>query len=165
MGVLYDYFIAPSDRDAASTLGRSGGPGVAPAARRSLFGRTKGEAMPAYVTVSDTGIDPVVQAGTLEELLTGRSYDELKSDPKWGTSVAVSDGGGNLVLNVTDALISALADSDDDRLAAVAVPWSQTEEFWGQGDPEVLGSILKDLAHLARRAKDEGHSVYCWASV
>lgn len=44
MGVLFDYFAAPTDADAAATIERTGGP--------------------AYATVADTGIDPVVQGGS-----------------------------------------------------------------------------------------------------
>jgi len=121
--------------------------------------------MPAYLTVGDAAFDPVVQAGTLEELLTGRPYDELESDPKWGGILADRDGGEGLVVTVTDTLVAALADADDEQLSALAGAWSQTEEFWGQADPEVLKSLLGDLAGLARQARAKGQSVYCWVCV
>jgi hypothetical protein len=90
VGVLYDYFVAPSDNDAAAVIDRIGGPGQPVSAsagpvRRGPFGRRhKGTDVvterPAYPTVADTGIDPVVQGGTLEELLTGRPYAEIEQD-------------------------------------------------------------------------------------
>jgi hypothetical protein len=33
--------------------------------------------------------------------------------------------------SLTDGLIDALAQSSDEQLWAAALPWSQTEEFWG----------------------------------
>jgi hypothetical protein len=174
MGVLYDYFVAPSDAEAAATIDRPGGPGQpfqAPeTSRRRLFGRranataTTSESTP-YATVADTGIDPVVQAGTLEELLTGRPYEQIEQDSRSGQALAVRDGGECLVLTLTDGLIDALAQSNPEQLAAAAVPWSQTEEFWGAGDPDELTQLLHQLSDLARQARSRGESVYCWVSV
>jgi hypothetical protein len=58
VGVLFDYFAASSDEVAAGIIDLPGGP--ATGAGRS------------FDTVSGNGIDPVVQMGTLEALLTGR---------------------------------------------------------------------------------------------
>jgi hypothetical protein len=115
--------------------------------------------------VADTGIDPVVQGGTLEELLTGRPHEDIEHDPRWGQSLAVRDGGQRLVLTLTDGLVDALAAADGERLAAVAVPWSQTEEFFGSGDPEELTGLLQDLARLAQTARSDGTTLYCWVCV
>ncbi|MFC5727951.1 MULTISPECIES: hypothetical protein [Nocardioides] len=175
MGVLFDYFAAPDDADAAATIDRIGGPAkpgtAAPLpARRGLFRRSPKEVETVregadYATVADTGIDPVVQGGTLEELLTGRPYEEIEQDPRWGHSLATRDGGERQVLTLTDGLVDALAQADADRLAAVAVPWSQTEEFWGVGDPEELTSVLRALSRLAREARSRNETVYCWVCV
>ena len=101
MGVLLDYFAAPSDEAAASTIDRLGGPGsreveaLPEAPKRGLFGRKRSAADPVvrsdeslevYDTLSVKGIDPLVQLGTLEEVLTGRSYDEIVEDPRSGDS-------------------------------------------------------------------------------
>ncbi|MCW2856162.1 MAG: uncharacterized protein JWR52_1777 [Marmoricola sp.] len=174
MGVLYDWFVAPDDDTAAATIDRAGGPGqpapLPSKAGRGLFNRRTTEAPSAssgltYPTVHDTGIDPVVQGGTLEELLTGRAHEEIEQDPRWGQSVAVRDGGERLVFTVTDALIQALAQANPEQLAAAAIPWAQTEEFWGTGDAQQLTGLLVDLSGLAREARSRGESVYCWVSV
>jgi hypothetical protein len=64
-----------------------------------------------------------------------------------------------------DGLVDALALADAERLATVAGPWSQTEEFFGAGDPEELTNLLQDLSRLAREARSRGETVYCWVSV
>ncbi|AXB42569.1 hypothetical protein [Amycolatopsis albispora] len=150
MGVLFDYFAAPSDEAAAATIDRDGGPG-SPA--------------PVFDTLPVKGVDPVVQLGTLEAQLTGRAYADIVADPRSGRDLASRGGGERLVLTVTDSLAAALAAAPDERLAEVAVPWSETEEFWGQGDPVALADFLRDFAALARRADQAGHRLYCWLSV
>lgn len=107
----------------------------------------------------------MVQGGTLEELLTGRAYEQIEADPRSGQSLAVRDGGERLVLTLTDGLVDALAQASDERLAEVAVPWSQTEEFWGAGDPSVLTPVLVALSNLCRDARSRDDQVYCWVSV
>jgi len=102
--------------------------------------------------------------GTLEALLTGRSYDEV-AEARPEQPVAMRDGGERLVVRVSDDLTAALAGASQDALVHVAKPWSQTEEFWGQGDPAVLASFLGDLAGLARRARQSGENLYCWLAV
>lgn len=69
------------------------------------------------------------------------------------------------MLTITDSLAAALANASDERLAEVAVPWSQTEEFWGQADPEELAEFLRDFASLARGAEEAGQRLYCWLCV
>ena len=181
MGVLFDYFAAASDEEAAAVIDLAGGPAsttaampAGPGPKRGLFRRrghtTEPEASAASVVtpldgVAGRGIDPVVQLGTLEELLTGRPYDEVVADPRSGLDLAVRDGGERLVLTVTDSLMAALANTKDDALERVAEPWSGTEEFWGAADPAELTVFLKDLARLATRAQDAGQRIYCWVCV
>ncbi|GLY49209.1 hypothetical protein [Lentzea sp. NBRC 102530] len=142
MGVLYDYFTAPSDDEAATVV--LGGP-----VRR-------------FPTVETKSLDPAVVMGQLEELLTGRPYDDICDDPGWGDDVAMEHGGDVLVLTVTDGLRDGLADAGD--LDGVAVRWAGIEELEGF-DPMVLAEILKDLKTLAVQAKESGQRLYCWASL
>ena len=180
MGVLDDYFAAPSDDEAAATIGRVGGPGsrfvtVADEAGKTRgFLRRKRQAEPRFVedgglavydTVSAKGIDPVVQMGTLEELLSGRAYDDIVEDPRSGKVLASMNNGTSLVLTTTDSLLTALAASPEEQLIHAARTWSETEEFWGHGDPVQLADFLRELAGLARRAQIAGHRLYCWVSV
>jgi len=179
MAVLFDYFSAGSDEQAAAVIDRPGGPGRAAApltpqdsGRRGLFrrktpswsGPATDESEPLFTVFGD-GIDPVVQMGTFEELLTGRSYDDIVEDPRSSHTVAERDGGERLVLTLTDTLRDALAAASAERLAELAVPWSQTEEFWGEGEPEVLSTFLNSLAGLARQAQEKQERLYCWVCV
>jgi hypothetical protein len=156
MGVLYDYFSAPSDEIAATTIGRIGGPGAPSEDTPPL---------PAFDTFQAKGIDPVVMLGKLEALLTGRDYEEIVHGPRAHKALAIENDGEQLVLTLTDELQTALADADDKRLAAVAVPWSQIEEFWTHPDPEQLAPWLGEFSELARRARNRGERLYCWVCV
>jgi hypothetical protein len=171
VGVIYDYFVAPGDEAAATVIDRVGGPG-SPGSHGSsgvgIFRRHRKEVAGsgrAYQTVSDTGIDPVVQCGTLEELLTGRPYEDVEEDPRWGHALAVKNDGERLVLTLTDDLVAALAGAGPDDLALVADPWAQTEEFWGTCDARELTAVLMQLASLARDARGRGENLYCWVCV
>lgn len=101
--------------------------------------------------------------GTLEALLTGEQYDVIVSRPRAGQQVAErSQEEGPWVVTLTDQLQAALAAAPRDQIVAVAVPWSETEEFRGQGDPEILAEFLLGLADLARQANLRGERLYCW---
>lgn len=145
MGILCDYFAADSDEQAAKAIAwdRSPQPGV----------------------VATKGIDPLVQLGTLEELLTGRPFEEICAGPRSGVLIKDGGDGDRVVVSVTDELCAALADASDERLAQVAVPWSQTEEFFGGGDPEHLAEVLGELAELAQRARTADQRLFCFVSV
>lgn len=154
MAVLFDYFVAPSDAVAATVVDRIGGPGSAahPAAPS------------AFPTVRAPGIDPVVMMGTLERLLTGRSFEEILDDPVSGPVVARGDGH-RAVIRLTTSLTEALAAAEDARLGGVALLWSHTREFWGRGDPEELATLLRSLVAIARVARDQEQAMYCWVCV
>jgi hypothetical protein len=186
MGVLFDYFAANSDESAATAIDRVGGPSsnqlatadtpAAPPQRRGLFRRKAeptrpptapeppAEPLEPFDTVTGC-VDPVVQMGTFEELLTGRPYDDIVEDPRSGHVVADRDGGQRLVVTLNDALTAALVAASDERLAEVAVPWVETEEFWGDGDAQLAAEFLRDVAALARRATADGQRLYCWICV
>lgn len=145
MGLFCDYFTAGSDEQAAAAI--------------------DGIDVHQQDVVSAKGIDPVVQLGALEALLTGRSYDDVTAGPRSGVLIADGGDGERIVLSVTDGLCAALAQATDERLAHVAVPWSQTEEFLGEADPEQLAEVLGELAALAQRAAAGGQRLFCRVSV
>ncbi|OLZ59885.1 hypothetical protein [Amycolatopsis keratiniphila] len=146
MGVLFDYFAAPDNDAAAATIDLVGGPTEA-----------------ALPTVQLKGVDPFVQLGTAESLLTGVDYDTVIARDL--APVAMADEGARLVVPLTEELSTALSDADAERLREVAEPWSRTEEFGGQADRADLAALLADLAELARGAESRGDRLYCWVCV
>jgi hypothetical protein len=100
MGVLFDYFSAVSDEAAASAIDLLGGPGV-PLAGPSQLGaamvnQTWTPKGAPFDTVPAEGIDPLVQLGTLEALLTGRDYEQIVAGPRAGQALAIRDGCSSL---------------------------------------------------------------------
>lgn len=155
MGVHYEYFSAASDEEAATVVGRLGGPSSQTTvlrwdeSRRRILGRRRQPPTPVvgtdpdlvvYDTVFANGVDPVVMLGTLETLITTRAYDDVVEDPRSGHAVAERDGDECLVLTVTDSLAAALADASENALAQAAVPWSETEAFWDSPIPTMSWS-------------------------
>jgi hypothetical protein len=178
MGMMYDYFAALSDAAAAEMAILKGGPSgsmpASPALREAIRAGDREAirlAMRPKVRMSDSGvlvleakgIDPLVQMGTLEALLTGEQYDVVVNRPRAGQRVAAEHGQqGPWVVTLTDELQAALAVAPRDQIGAVASRWSQTDEFRGQGDPETLAEFLLELADLARQASRRAERLYCW---
>jgi hypothetical protein len=175
VGVIYTYFAATSDEVASAAIDLAGGPGGAEPASPELRAAMRTgdrEAMfrllrPRVRTsehglrvLTAKGVDPVIQLGAVETLLTGRP-----AGPRDGDPVAIRDGGERLVLTVTQELCDALATHEPDRFDAVAGDWSRTEDFSGQADPEPLANFLRELAHLAQGARAEDQRLYCWVCV
>ncbi len=98
------------------------------------------------------------QVGTIDparSLLAQRTYIGTYFDLAF-------DDDDQMVIALTDELQAALAVADDARLREVAVPWSRTEEFGEQADPDDLAGVLTELAALAREATAADERLYCW---
>lgn len=147
MGLLTEYFSATSDDDAAAVLELPGGPlGL----------------RPAPTVVSGNGIEPTVHLGSLEEILTGRPFEDyLPALPQPVAHVETYEVMVTPAPRSTTVALAALAPQD---LARAAGAWSETEELLG-ADPEALADLLRDLAALAREADERGGAVYCWVCV
>lgn len=137
--------------------------------KRGMFRREPvvEELGPAYDGFLQRGYDPMVNMGTLEELLTGRAYDDITEDPRWGHAVSEAKGVGAVVA-LTDSLQQALSQSTDDRLRDVAAPWSRTEELsmlgWEDVSLDEHVDFLRRLRDLAAAATRDGQRVYCYFS-
>ncbi|MCW2931738.1 MAG: hypothetical protein JWM19_2700 [Actinomycetia bacterium] len=152
MGVLTDYFSAPSDEAAASVLDRPGGPVAGPVP------------LP-FDAVESKGLDPHVVMGKLEEALTGQDYWAVTTDPQYARVILARGDGGPWVFKVSSRLQAALAAADGITLARAAVEWSQAEELQINGVSPDMSGILEDLAGLARRAAAKEEHLYCWVSL
>lgn len=144
MGMFNTYFIAPDDAAAAAVV--DDGP--------------TGVHAPVVEAVGAT-----VEAGTLLALLSGETYDSITDDPSWSRLVSSPDHESAWVISMPDTFTEALAASSEDRLAEVATPWSETAEFWGNGDAVQLLSMLQEWRVLAQTARDRGEHMYCWAAL
>ena len=179
MSVIYDYFAAESDERAASVLGLAGGPaGSAPEAEPGLLAAVRAGEMTAYQemrtprvrwsehgfqVLGGKGIDPGVELATLEELLTGVSWENVMDGPRSGARIAAVGDYEPWVASVTDELQQALAHREADDFEQVAAAWVQTEEFqFDAGDAAPLARFLRELAGLARDALNRGDRLYCW---
>ena len=152
MGLICDYFAAPSDVSAAGVVDRDGGPAATATA-------------PGFPTVAGGYIDPVVVLGTVAALLTGRTFGEVLAARDRRDPVAMEDDGAQVVMRVDDVVVDALSRADAAALTAVAGPWSRTDELAGISDPESQAEFLHDLAGLVRGARERGEALYCWVCV
>jgi hypothetical protein len=159
---MFDYFAAPSDELAATTV--TGGYDW----RMELDevgqiddGRASDE--PLFPT-ADLRVDPVVQLGRLMALLRDTSYDVIETLVD-SHEVASVESGECSVMRLDATVVDTLATASDERLTELAVPWSETEEFWGSADVEALADGLIGLAALARHARQNGEELYCWICV
>lgn len=167
VGILTDYFAAPSDQVAATAAeyveGRPGlldlAPEVSAAAKASYqeeAGRPRVRtAQSGLLFLQGKGVDPAILLGSLEEILTGRSYDEVKADPRQGGLIATSDDEGRVIVSVTGTLRDALAAADPAGLADVAERWEDGTD----------AAYLAALADLARQAVARGEHLYCAISI
>ncbi len=147
MGVLYGYYSAADDKDAARAVVRE-------------FHHAEGGGRDQHVT---QGIDPVVELLPAEVLITGRAPEDVRSDPRRGALVGVAGEGRVVAVSLTDSFRDALAAFDVDLLDDVAMGWSRTSGgLHGVHGPDVLGPFLKELAGLAGRASADGRRLYCW---
>jgi hypothetical protein len=161
MGLLCKYFTAASNAQAAETIDWIGGPGNPPRPSGAAF-RNQIAARP---TVSLPRLEPTTWMGKLEEILTGRSFDDILQDPA-GQVVASRDGGERLVIPLTARLQDALASIDDGTVDEVAAQWAAPDAYYGTGaDAELAAGALRDLVHLARAGRERGETLYCWVCV
>lgn len=157
MSLLLTYFPAASDELAAATIDWPGGPQAGP--KKRAFRRQE----PGFPSVDGRGVEPVVDLGLFEGMLTGKSFDAQMADPH--SRPIVADRDGVLVIRIGDEFMGQLAAAEDQRLVELAVPWSQIEEFHGQASVPGLSDLLLRLKGLAKHTVETGEHAYCWLSL
>ncbi len=178
MGMTYEYFSAPSDAAAAAVVTRDMGPESdmmfreVETTKRGWFGRIKtvvelaethDASLPLYDTAPD-GPDPFGTLPALEELLTGRPFQQIQDDPDF-EELASADEGERLVLRVNRSLPAALIATAPARLPDIARALVRSEHFQGDDDLVRQIDVLTDLRELAERAASRGERLYCWVCV
>ena len=149
MGVIYGYYAAADDEDAARAVVREDGEPTGT----------------GYDEVAVKGIDPVVDLLRAEMLITGRSAEAVKADPRHGDLIAMVGEGEVVSVTLTDAFRDELARFDKELLHDVAQGWAASGDFHQPPEPENLAAFLRDLSGLAERAAARGRRLYCWMSV
>lgn len=149
MGLLSDYFAAPSDADAVAVL--TSGPRAAAQTGAPITG-----------IVDSFRVEPLVQLATLEEILGGRTFDDQLAAGQ--QPIATAESGEAWVVAVSDVLVAGLTEATGDELAAAVEPWAGTDEMHG-AEPALVHEMVTELARLARHARQHGLRVYCWLSL
>jgi hypothetical protein len=110
-------------------------------------------------------LDPV-KLGSLEAILTGRTYADIVADER---TQLVRNGGadGPWIMAVRPALTNALAVLAPDAATTAARAWADTDEFKVRlSDPPrpqdvaELTGLLTAMANLAKRSLQDGQSLY-----
>ncbi|MFD7746275.1 hypothetical protein ACFV2V_11985 [Streptomyces sp. NPDC059698] len=142
MGVFFDYFRAPGDREAASACAE--GPDDA-----------------GFATVWVKTIDPVVLLGSAVALLMRTPVEAVVGHPRFAHLVTSPEAESTWIVTLPDEVRDALADAPRELLAEISVPWSRAEEFYGAADARHLADFLDELAALAEAARSHGQGLYC----
>lgn len=153
MGILTEYFAAPTDDAAATVLNAPGGPS-APDRRTD---------QPPFDAVGLPSIDPFVMLGTLAQVLSGRPYGEVTAHPRHGALVCSGGDEGPWIVTVSEDLVADLVAAPSSRLAETARAWARTTG--ATVPPHRLVAAVLALAALAGRASAARQSVYCWTSL
>jgi hypothetical protein len=157
VGILTDYFRAPS---AAAVLEqmvqRDGGPLVCGDGESSAFDG-----------VELKSVDPAVAFGQLVAFATDEVDDSDRVDIRliWPEGEHDPEHMGPWVVALDDQARDALAGVPVQRVSDLAERWASIEEFGGLFPAEGLRSAIEQLIALARRARDNDESLYCWMSL
>lgn len=149
MGVIYGYYAAADDAHAAGAIVREDD---------EPFGA-------GYDEVEVKGIDPMVDLLPAETLITGRSAEAVKADPRHVELIAMVGEGEVVSVSLTDTFRDALASFDRALLDAVAEGWATAGDFSTPPNPSDLADFLRRLSDLAERAVGRGYRLYCWICV
>jgi hypothetical protein len=154
MGVLFDYFRAPSDAVVVELMDKHDGdsPG----------------GIEGWSPIVDLkAVDPAIVLSRLVGFIAGGLSPAAAARDRLVWPVGGEndmDYQGPWVTNLADEVRDALAGLDDARLHEAATSWTGIEEFSHYSDNTVESSaaIIMLLVELARAARDAGEHLYCW---
>jgi hypothetical protein len=178
VGLLSDFFAATPDELQALSLdwGPQPPPPQPPKSKGSRlfgFGRKREPDPPAPMepvgptlpTVSSKGFTGI-ELGTLEQILTGTSYEQIADQGLLDTP-RFKGKDGPWVMRVRPELARAIVALPPSGRAAVARQWAETDEL-KRGGSEIepyLVDLLGELHSLATTATSTGRDLYLWMSL
>ncbi len=151
MGVLYDYFRAPSAAEVRRHLDEHDGSSPVPATFDGIELKT---------------IDPAVILGQLVGFAIGQEWglDLVNERLIWPEGAEQDmEYQGPWASSLDDRARDVLAGIPADQVSDLAERWAAVEEFGGYADPEFLREVVADFVALAARAREHGESLYCWS--
>jgi hypothetical protein len=177
MGVLTDFFAATPDELAALAIewGPMPPPPEPPKAKGGFLGFGKKQPVqdgpleplgPTLPTVQSKGILNT-QLGTLDQFVTGTSYEALEQSGAIDAVVRQDGDDGPWVFPVRRELRDALVDLSHARVPEVARQWGEDEEIGATAGEEfaALRDLISDLRDLAKTAVSTDRDLYLWASL
>jgi hypothetical protein len=82
-----------------------------------------------FPALEGSGIEPSVNLGMFEALLTGKTSEQRLADPKSYPLLASADDHQVVVIGLADDFVRALSAAQEADLRQLAQPWSRIEEF------------------------------------
>lgn len=146
MGILSDYFSAPSDEAAARAI------------EIDVLRERPYDVLQMKNMIPQYHLEPV------EVFLTGRSAQAVRENPRYAMVLADAEDQQVVVVTLSDEFAAGLAEASSERLAEAAESWSHFEAFQGTNTSGLAG-FLGDLASLARRARARNERLYCYLCV
>ncbi|WIX83072.1 hypothetical protein QRX50_21085 [Amycolatopsis carbonis] len=145
--MLYIYFTATSDDEAATALEAPEGPAA------------------LFPTAAFNGIDPNMQVPRAESFLTGVGEEAAADNPRAMKLLAEVGEGEVVLVTLTDEFRDAIAATDQPRRRELADFWSHAEDLGGEASAEDLLPVVDELAALAKQAKPTNGHLYCYVAV
>jgi len=140
MTILSDFFIATPEELSALDVNKSPG----------LY-------LPSMLA-SDVGIDQIRE---LSAILYAEVTGGPRFLPNWPPPGPPNDEV--CILPIPLVIAHVLAEADDWYLAELAGAWDEATGWSAHGvSPDLVASLVREMAALARNAKETGRGVYVW---
>lgn len=113
--------------------------------------------------IADSEVD-LLMLCNLESILTGAEWESV-FDRDYINPLAEQGPDGPWIYKVSDKLINALEKlSSAESVAQAADQWSETDEWTLRPDnsPEKICAVIQGLIGLAKKAGEEGKSIFIW---
>lgn len=118
----------------------------------------------SFPTIQAKSIE-IIKLIQLQRILDGSPFNDLIKDLDALTIRTVSDDGPWVIL-VPEIVVNSLAQADEHDLIQYGEAWASTEEWiLDHGKTDDVIALIKDIAALARKTKDQEQNMYLWVSL